>query len=65
MCSLLKAKYAKQVIAPLPLCRLHSSLRTSTRTAVDFAESSLHNGRGAITCLAYFALFLKQAALPF
>ena len=58
-----RAKYAKQVMAPLPLCRLQPSLRASTRTAVDFAGPFMTiQGRGNQRCKRYLCLFTCLAS---
>jgi len=58
-----KAQCAKQVMAPLPLCRLQSSLRAFTRTAVDFAGPfKTVQGSGKQRCKRYFCLFTCLAS---
>ena len=66
-----KAKVCRQVMAPLPISRLKSSLRAFTRTAVDFAGPFITiQGRGKrrqkrylclFTCLATRAVHLEIA----
>ena len=71
MCTRRKAKSAKQIMAPLPLIRLKSSLKAFVRTAVDFAGPFITiQGRGRqrqkrylclFTCLATRAVHLEIA----
>ena len=58
-----KAQCVKQVMAPLPLCKLQSSLRAFTRTAVDFAGPfKTVQGRGKQRCKCYLRLFTCLAS---
>ena len=53
----------KKVMAPLPLCRLQSSLRAFTRTAVDFAGPFMTiQRRGKQRCKRYLCLFTCLAS---
>ena len=50
-------------MAPLPLCRLQSSLRAFTRAAVDFAGPFMTiQGRGKQRCKRYLCLFTCLAS---
>ena len=70
-CRRRKAKICQQVMAPLPLSRLKTSLRAFTRTAVDYAGPFITiQGRGKrrqkrylclFTCLATRAVHLEIA----
>ena len=70
-CRRRKAKACQQIMAPLPLSRLKTSLRAFTRTAVDFAGPFITiQGRGKrrmkrylclFTCLATRAVHLEMA----
>ena len=70
-CRRTKAKVCRQVMAPLPISRLKSSLRAFTRTAVDFAGPFITiQSRGKrrqkrylclFTCLATRAVHLEMA----
>jgi len=58
VCKKRKAKCAKQVMVPLPLNRLKSSLRAFVRTAVDFAGPFVTiQGRGKQWQKCYLCLF--------
>ena len=58
-----KAQCTKQVMAPLPLCRLQSSLRAFTCTAVDIAEPFMAvQGRAEKRCKRYLCLFTCLAS---
>ena len=71
MCQKRKAKIAQQIMAPLPLNRLTTSLRAFTRVAVDFGGPFMTvQGRGKprqkrylclFTCLASRAVHLEMA----
>ena len=71
ICIKRKAKCAQQIMAPLPLNRIKSSLRTFVRTAVDFGGPFVTiQGRGKqrqkrylclFTCLASRAVHLEVA----
>ena len=71
MCRRRKAKSTKQIMAPIPLIRLKSSLKAFVRTAVDFAGPFITiQGRGRqrqkcylylFTCLATRAVHLEIA----
>ena len=71
ICRRRKAKNATQIMAPLPLSRLKTSLRAFTRCAVDFAGPFVTvQGRGKrrqkrylclFTCLASRAVHLEMA----
>ena len=71
MCQKRKAKIAPQIMAPLPLNRLTTSLRAFTRVAVDFGGPFMTvQGRGKprqkrdmclFTCLASRAVHLEMA----
>ena len=71
VCIKRKAKYAQQIMAPLPLNRLTMSLRAFTKTAVDFGGPFYTmQGRGKprqkrylclFTCLASRAVHLEMA----
>ena len=70
-CRRRKAKTCRQIMAPLPVSRLKSSLRAFTRTAVDYAGPFITiQGRGKrrqkrylclFTCLATRAVHLEMA----
>ena len=70
-CRRRKAKACQQIMAPLPLARLKSSLRAFTRTAVDYAGPFITvQGRGKrrqkrylclFTCLATRAVHLEMS----
>ena len=70
-CRRRKAKDCNQIIAPLPLCRLKTSLRAFTRTSVDYGGPfTTIQGRGKrrqkrylclFTCLATRAVHLEMA----
>ena len=70
-CRRRKAKICQQIMAPLPVSRLKSSLRAFTRTAVDYAGPFITiQGRGKrrqkrylclFTCLATRAVHLEMA----
>ena len=71
MCQKRKAKITQQIMAPLPLNRLSTSLRAFTRVAVDFGGPFMTvQGRGKprqkrylclFTCLASRAVHLEMA----
>ena len=65
MCSLFKekAKCAKQVMSPIPLCRLATSIRAFMREAVEFAGPYITiQGRGKSRCKCYLCLFTCLAS---
>jgi len=58
MCRRRKAKSAKQIMAPLPLIRLKSSIKAFVRTAVDFAGPFITiQGQGRQRQKRYLCLF--------
>ena len=70
-CRRRKAKACKQIMAPLPLCRLKTSIRAFTRTSVDYGGPfTTIQGRGRrrqkrylclFTCLATRAVHLEMS----
>lgn len=63
VCIRRKAKCEEQIMAPLPLNRLKSSLRSFTRTAVDFGGLFITvQGRGRQRQKHYLCLFTCLAS---
>ena len=70
MCQKIKAKVGQEIMAPLPLNRLITSLRAFAKVAVDFGSPIMTvQGRAAgesqslclFTCLASRAVYLEMA----
>jgi len=63
VCKRKKAQCVKQIMALLPLCRLQSSLRAFTQTALDFTRPFIMiQGRGMQRCKRYLCLFTCLAS---
>ena len=62
-CLRIKAKRVKQVMVPLPLSRLETSMTAFTRAAMDFAGPYIMiQGKGKPKCKRYLCLFTFLAS---
>ena len=65
-CRRRKAKAYQQIMAPLPLARLETSMRAFTKTAVDFAGPFVTvQGRGKRRQKRYLCLFTCMTTRAF